>query len=294
MLRGPRLPVATDHRHNDDFDVRRGRRAGLLDDLGAVARAAAAPRRPGRPDPGDHRAGRGVGRRCAAPTCRTPSSCSGRCSRCACSPTRTPAASSPRPTTSLPEDFGGERNWDYRYCWLRDAALTLSSLIAAGYTEEALVWRAWLLRAVAGDPEDLQIMYAVDGARRLPEHVLDHLPGYEGSAPVRIGNGAVEPAPGRRPRRGDDRPREHPAQPAASADDERLGAAAGAGPEPRQDLAGARPRAVGDPRPAATVHALARHGVGGVRPRRPGDRGVRARRARWRSGAGCATRSTTR
>jgi GH15 family glucan-1,4-alpha-glucosidase len=96
------------------------------------------------------------------------------------------------PTTSLPEEFGGERNWDYRYCWLRDAALTLGSLIEAGYTEEALLWRGWLLRAVAGDPEDLQIMYAVDGARRLPEAVLDHLPGYEGSRPVRIGNAAVE------------------------------------------------------------------------------------------------------
>jgi GH15 family glucan-1,4-alpha-glucosidase len=95
------------------------------------------------------------------------------------------------PTTSLPEDFGGERNWDYRYCWLRDAALTLGSLVEAGYTDEALLWRSWLLRAVAGDPEDLQIMYAVDGARRLPEHTLDHLPGYAGSRPVRIGNGAV-------------------------------------------------------------------------------------------------------
>ena len=96
------------------------------------------------------------------------------------------------PTTSLPEDFGGERNWDYRYCWLRDAALTLESLIDAGYTDEARLWRDWLLRAVAGDPEDLQIMYAVDGARHLPEHTLDHLPGYAGSRPVRIGNGAVE------------------------------------------------------------------------------------------------------
>ena len=95
------------------------------------------------------------------------------------------------PTTSLPEDFGGERNWDYRYCWLRDAALTLESLIAAGATEEAAAWRTWLLRAAAGDPEDLQIMYAVDGARRLPEVELDHLPGYAGSRPVRIGNGAV-------------------------------------------------------------------------------------------------------
>jgi GH15 family glucan-1,4-alpha-glucosidase len=95
------------------------------------------------------------------------------------------------PTTSLPEAFGGERNWDYRYCWLRDAALTLESLLAAGYTDEARDWRDWLLRAVAGDPEDLQIMYAVDGGRQLPERVLDHLPGYEHSQPVRIGNAAV-------------------------------------------------------------------------------------------------------
>jgi GH15 family glucan-1,4-alpha-glucosidase len=95
------------------------------------------------------------------------------------------------PTTSLPEDFGGERNWDYRYCWLRDAALTIGSLIEAGATEEARFWRDWLLRAVAGDPADLQIMYAIDGARRLPELTIDALPGYAGSRPVRIGNGAV-------------------------------------------------------------------------------------------------------
>jgi GH15 family glucan-1,4-alpha-glucosidase len=95
------------------------------------------------------------------------------------------------PTTSLPETFGGARNWDYRYCWLRDAALSLEALLAAGYREESRAWRDWLLRAVAGDPADLQIMYAVDGARRLPELELDHLPGYEGSRPVRIGNGAV-------------------------------------------------------------------------------------------------------
>ncbi|GAA1931453.1 glycoside hydrolase family 15 protein [Nocardioides hwasunensis] len=95
------------------------------------------------------------------------------------------------PTTSLPEDFGGERNWDYRFCWLRDAALTLESLLGAGYEEEALEWRRWLLRAVAGDPADLQIMYTVDGGRELPERELDHLPGYADSRPVRIGNGAV-------------------------------------------------------------------------------------------------------
>jgi GH15 family glucan-1,4-alpha-glucosidase len=94
-------------------------------------------------------------------------------------------------TTSLPEDFGGERNWDYRYCWLRDAALTLQALIRAGHTESAVLWRDWLVRAVAGDPEDLQIMYKVDGSRRLPELTLDHLPGYAGSRPVRVGNGAV-------------------------------------------------------------------------------------------------------
>ncbi|HSU01920.1 MAG TPA: glycoside hydrolase family 15 protein [Nocardioides sp.] len=95
------------------------------------------------------------------------------------------------PTTSLPEDFGGERNWDYRYCWLRDAALTLESLLGAGYDDEALQWRGWLLRAVAGDPADLQIMYTVDGGRQLPERELPHLPGYADSRPVRIGNGAV-------------------------------------------------------------------------------------------------------
>jgi GH15 family glucan-1,4-alpha-glucosidase len=95
------------------------------------------------------------------------------------------------PTTSLPEAFGGERNWDYRYCWLRDAALTLEAMMTHGYEDEASGWRNWLLRAVAGDPEDLQIMYSVSGERSLPEKVLGHLPGYADSAPVRIGNGAV-------------------------------------------------------------------------------------------------------
>ncbi|MCW2827279.1 MAG: glycoside hydrolase family 15 protein [Marmoricola sp.] len=96
------------------------------------------------------------------------------------------------PTTSLPEDFGGLRNWDYRYCWLRDAALTLESFLAAGRADYAHHWRDWLLRAIAGDPEDMQVMYAVDGARHLPERELEHLPGYADSRPVRIGNGAVE------------------------------------------------------------------------------------------------------
>jgi GH15 family glucan-1,4-alpha-glucosidase len=95
------------------------------------------------------------------------------------------------PTTSLPEHFGGARNWDYRFCWLRDAALTLEAMMTHGYQEEAFEWRNWLLRAVAGDPEDLQIMYGLAGERNLPETVLTHLPGYRDSLPVRIGNGAV-------------------------------------------------------------------------------------------------------
>ncbi|MFI1017310.1 glycoside hydrolase family 15 protein [Streptomyces sp. NPDC020965] len=95
------------------------------------------------------------------------------------------------PTASLPEEIGGSRNWDYRYTWLRDAAITLSSLLRTGYREEALAWREWLLRAVAGDPENLQIMYGIAGERELGEAELDWLPGYENSTPVRVGNGAV-------------------------------------------------------------------------------------------------------
>ena len=95
-------------------------------------------------------------------------------------------------TTSLPEEIGGERNWDYRYCWLRDAAHTIEAMIRAGLTEAAQPWRAWLLRAVAGDPADMQIMYTLDGGRELPEREVAHLAGYENSRPVRIGNGAVD------------------------------------------------------------------------------------------------------
>ncbi len=94
-------------------------------------------------------------------------------------------------TTSLPEDIGGVRNWDYRYCWLRDATITLEALLRTGYLDEAAAWRGWLGRAVAGDPRDVQIMYGVAGERRLAEWEADWLPGYEDSAPVRIGNAAV-------------------------------------------------------------------------------------------------------
>ena len=95
-------------------------------------------------------------------------------------------------TTSLPEAIGGVRNWDYRYCWLRDATFTLMALLEAGHTSEALAWRDWLLRAVAGDPADLQIMYGLAGERSLPERELGWLPGYQGSGPVRVGNAAAD------------------------------------------------------------------------------------------------------
>jgi GH15 family glucan-1,4-alpha-glucosidase len=91
----------------------------------------------------------------------------------------------------LPELLGGERNWDYRYCWLRDATLTLLALLDAGYIDEARAWRDWLLRAVAGHPSNVQIMYGIAGERRLPEIELDWLPGYAGSRPVRVGNAAT-------------------------------------------------------------------------------------------------------
>ena len=94
------------------------------------------------------------------------------------------------PTTSLPEAIGGERNWDYRFCWLRDATLTLLAMLKAGSRDEAEMWSQWFLRAVAGDPADIQVMYGLAGERRLDELELDWLPGYEGSTPVRIGNAA--------------------------------------------------------------------------------------------------------
>ena len=96
------------------------------------------------------------------------------------------------PTTSLPERLGGVRNWDYRYCWLRDATFTLNALLLAGYEDEAAAWREWLLRAIAGSPDDLQILYGVTGVRRLDEGEVAWLPGYEQSVPVRFGNAAAK------------------------------------------------------------------------------------------------------
>ena len=96
------------------------------------------------------------------------------------------------PTTSLPEQIGGSRNWDYRYCWLRDTTFTLLALMNGGFYDEARAWRDWLLRAVAGSPDQLQIMYGLGGERRLAEWEVPWLPGYEGSRPVRFGNAAVD------------------------------------------------------------------------------------------------------
>jgi GH15 family glucan-1,4-alpha-glucosidase len=94
------------------------------------------------------------------------------------------------PTTSLPESIGGVRNWDYRFCWMRDASLTLDAFMVGGYIDEARAFRDWVIRTIAGDPGELQIMYNIFGARRLTEFELDWLPGYEGSKPVRVGNAA--------------------------------------------------------------------------------------------------------
>ncbi|MDN4161677.1 glycoside hydrolase family 15 protein [Nocardioides abyssi] len=190
VLSGPRLPRAVDHSHNDAFDVAAG------DDL--VFTMTWLPSHVPLDDL--HDLGDRVGASIAADeewaaVCRQDVPHADLVQRSLLTlRLMTHEATGgivAAPTTSLPEEIGGERNWDYRFCWLRDAALTITSLIDAGYLEEAMLWRAWLLRSVAGDPEDLQIMYAVDGARRLPEHELPHLPGYEGSLPVRIGNGAA-------------------------------------------------------------------------------------------------------
>ena len=101
-----------------------------------------------------------------------------------------PAESSPQPTTSLPEQIGGPRNWDYRYCWLRDATYTLMAMMHSGFYDEAKDWRDWLLRAAAGSPDQIQIMYGIRGERDLAEWEIDWLQGYENSKPVRIGNAA--------------------------------------------------------------------------------------------------------
>ena len=190
VLRGTRLPEPDDHHHRDRFTVRAGERLEFSTTW--VPSWAPVPHRHDVQERIEH-------------TVETFSAWAAHCDyegpwaaevqrsllvlRCLTDEVRGGIVAAP--TTSLPEDVGGVRNWDYRFCWLRDASLTLEALLACGYVEETRLWRDWLVRAVAGDPADLQIMYAVDGGRDLPERELDHLPGYAGSRPVRIGNGAV-------------------------------------------------------------------------------------------------------
>lgn len=190
VLRGPRLPRARDRRHVDEFDVDAGDELTFsttwlpsyepLSDLGPAEVDIDHAVRDGE---------RWIGR-CRADVPRVEVVQRSLATLRLLTDEQTGGIVA-APTTSLPEDPGGERNWDYRFCWLRDAALTISALVRAGYLAEADLWRGWLLRAVAGDPDDLQVMYAVDGARRLTEVALPHLPGYADSAPVRIGNGAA-------------------------------------------------------------------------------------------------------
>lgn len=190
VLRGPRLPVAVDGRHRDEFEVAAGEE--LTFSTTWVASHLPIPRLL---EFDDRIRGTIAEEQAWADACEYDGPWRPEVVRSLVTLRGLTHAETggivAAPTTSLPEDFGGERNWDYRYCWLRDAALTLEALLAAGRSDEAMLWRAWLLRAVAGDPEDLQIMYTVDGARFMPEMELSHLPGYADSRPVRIGNGAV-------------------------------------------------------------------------------------------------------
>ena len=174
---------------------------------------------------------------------------------------------------SIPEKIGGVRNWDYRFCWLRDATFTLLALVNAGYLDEARDWRQWLLRAVAGRPDNLQIMYGLAGERRLTEFELDWLAGYEGSKPVRVGNaasgqfqldvyGEVADALHQAHRHG-------------------LGASTTPGGWqatsrfPRERLERARRGDLGGARRPPPFHPLQGHGLGRLRPRGQGRRAVR-------------------
>jgi len=177
-------------------------------------------------------------------------------------------------TTSIPEDIGGVRNWDYRYCWVRDATLTLDALIEAGCREAAVAWLRWLVRATAGAPEQLQIMYGPAGERRLTEFEVDWLPGYEGSRPVRIGNAASNQfqldvygelmdarRPGPSARYRGLRPGVRVFLPTRRG----LAGAAGRYGLRRTPLVRYRQRHLGGARPPTAFHPLAGHGVGGLR-----------------------------
>ena len=172
------------------------------------------------------------------------------------------------PTASLPEQLGGERNWDYRYCWLRDATLVLLGAMRAGYFDEAQAWREWLLRAVAGSPGQLQIMYGIAGERRLTEWIAPWLPGYENSAPVRFGNAAHSQL--QLDVFGEIMDVHHQARRSGLSTSELgLGGAARLSRTPARNLEGARRGDLGGSRRAAAFHPLQGHGLGRVRPRDP-------------------------
>ena len=183
------------------------------------------------------------------------------------------------PTTSLPEWIGGVRNWDYRYCWLRDATLTLVAMLHAGYRDEAIAWREWLLRAVAGDPADVQIMYGIAGERRLDERELEWLPGFARLAAGAGGQRRLDAAAARRLRRGagcrvpDARARRSRARRSAGRCSRKVLDWLEDGW--REKDAGH----LGGARAAAALHALEGDGLGRLRPRRAHARGVRPRRA---------------
>ena len=192
-------------------------------------------------------------------------------------------------TTSLPEKIGGERNWDYRICWLRDSTFTLYALSIAGYYDEAKAWRQWLLRAIAGEPAKMQIMYGLRGERRLTEFEVPWLPGYENSAPVRIGNAAhqqfqldvygevMDSFYAARKQQLD-------SEPEAEAVEKALMEFLESGVE------GARRRNLGSARAAPAFHAFQDDGVGGRGSRRQAGREIRQRRVPSSDGRSCATR----
>ena len=183
------------------------------------------------------------------------------------------------PTTSLPERTGGVRNWDYRFCWLRDATYTLYALMIGGYTDEASAWRNWLLRAVAGDPSSLHIMYGMHGERRLTELELPWLPGYENSRPVRIGNAASTQF--QLDVYGEVMDALHLAHRAGLTNDADAWALAGSAARSSRDrVAGAGRRDLGGARTAAPLHPFEDHGLGRLRSRGQSGRTIRRIRAR--------------
>lgn len=196
-------------------------------------------------------------------------------------------------TASLPESIGGQRNWDYRFCWLRDSTFTLSCLLRGGFRREAMAWTDWLLRAVAGDPADLQPLYGVEGQRRLPETYADWLPGYENSRPVRFGNAAVDQF--QLDIYGEVLNTVYSAVRAGVAVDPLgLGAGGRAPGIPRDALAGTRRGHLGSPGPAPPLRPLQGHGLGRRRPRRAPRPRHAACAAPCAAGRPCATRSTRR